>query len=119
MAADECDGGIVTFKSNHPKWSYAKIGESGFVTEVAEKKPISDIATVGIYYYKKGSDFVKYANQMINKNVNLNGEFFVCPVYNEMILDNKKIRTFFVDKMWGLGTPEDLNIFLNKYNEEI
>jgi len=119
MAADECDGGIVTFKSNHPKWSYAKIEESGFVTEVAEKKPISDIATAGIYYYKKGSDFVKYAEQMIKKNINLNGEFFVCPVYNEMIQDNKKIRIFPIDKMWGLGTPEDLNIFLNKYDSEV
>jgi len=119
MAADECDGGIVTFKSNHPKWSYAKIGKEGFVEEVAEKKPISDTATVGIYYYKKGSDFVKYAKQMIDKNINLNGEFYVCPVYNEMISDSKKIRTFQIDQMWGLGTPEDLNHFLIKYEGDI
>ena len=119
MAADECDGGIVTFKSNHPKWSYVRVGEEGLVIETAEKKPISDIATAGIYYYKKGSDFVKYAKQMIAKDLHLNGEFFVCPAYNEMISDNKKIRIFPIQKMWGLGTPEDLNLFLNKYKKEI
>lgn len=119
MAADECDGGILTFKSTHPKWSYAKLGPDGFVTEVAEKKPISDIATVGIYYYKKGSDFVKYAEQMIRKNIRVNNEFYVCPVYNEMIADNKKIRIFEVKKMWGLGTPEDLNYFLMNYKGDL
>lgn len=117
MAADECDGGIVTFKSSHPKWSYAKVGEDGFVNEVAEKKPISDIATAGIYYYKKGSDFVKGAEQMINNGNHINGEFYVCPVYNELIRENKKIRIFPVEKMWGLGTPEELSLFLNKYEE--
>ena len=116
MAADECDGGILTFKSTHPKWSYAKVGENGFVTEVAEKKTISDIATVGVYYFKKGVDFVKYAEKMIAKNIRTNNEFYVCPVYNEMIADGKKIRIFNVEKMWGLGTPEDLNIFTNKYS---
>jgi len=116
MAADECDGGILSFKSTHPKWSYAKVGENGFVTEVAEKQPISDIATVGIYYYKRGSDFVKFAEQMIEKNKRVNNEFYVCPVFNELISNGKKIRTFSADKMWGLGTPEDLNVFLNKYS---
>lgn len=118
MAADECDGGIVTFNSNHPKWSYVKLGNEGFVIETAEKKPISNIATVGIYYYRKGKDFVKYSKQMIEKNIHLNGEFFVCPVYNEAISEGKKIRTFHVNKMWGLGTPEDLQIFLTKYKED-
>jgi len=112
MNETDCDGGIVTFRSAHPKWSFAKINGSGFVTEVAEKKPISDIATVGFYYWKKGSDFVKYAEQMIQKNVRVNNEFYVCPVFNEAIEDNKKIRIFDVEKMWGLGTPEDLKHFL-------
>ncbi len=119
MAADECDGGIVTFKSNHPKWSYAKVGEDGFVIEVAEKRPISDLATAGIYYYKKGSDFVNAAENMIVKNINLNGEFYVCPSYNELISEKKKIRVFHVNKMWGLGTPEDVQFFLNKYPGEV
>jgi HAD superfamily hydrolase (TIGR01509 family) len=106
-----CDGGIVTFTSTHPKWSFARIDSGGFIAEVAEKKPISDRATVGFYYWKKGSDFVKYAEQMISKNVRVNNEFYVCPVYNEAINEGKKIKEFGIEKMYGLGTPEDLNFF--------
>ena len=114
MNETDSDGGIVTFRSTHPKWSFAKINDKGFVVEVAEKNPISNIATVGFYYWKKGSDFVKYAEQMIEKNIRVNNEFYVCPVFNQAIQDNKKIKTFDISKMWGLGTPEDLNIFLQK-----
>ena len=112
MNEQNLDGGIVSFKSTHPKWSYAKTDNNGFILEVAEKKTISDIATVGIYYWKKGSDFVKYAEQMIDKNIRVNKEFYVCPVYNEAILDGLKFKTFDVPKMWGLGTPEDLDYYL-------
>jgi HAD superfamily hydrolase (TIGR01509 family) len=112
FTADNIDGGIVTFKATHPKWSFAKIGDDGFINEVAEKNPISDNATVGIYYWKKGSDYVKYAEQMIEKNVRTNNEFYVCPVFNEAIQDGKKIRNKEIGGMWGLGTPEDLNHFL-------
>jgi HAD superfamily hydrolase (TIGR01509 family) len=115
FTADGVDGGIVTFRATHPKWSFAKLGDDGFVTEVAEKNPISDIATVGIYYWKKGSDYVKYAEQMIEKNIRTNGEFYVCPVFNEAIGDGKKIRVKDVPKMWGIGTPEDLNYFLENH----
>ena len=114
--ADEIDGGILTFKATHPKWSYAKLDDNGFVSEVAEKKPISDNATVGIYYWKRGSDYVKYAEQMIEKNIRTNGEFYVCPVFNEAILEKKRIKVAHVDNMWGLGTPEDLNYFKENYN---
>jgi beta-phosphoglucomutase-like phosphatase (HAD superfamily)/dTDP-glucose pyrophosphorylase len=114
--ADGIDGGIVTFKATHPKWSYARIDESGIVREVAEKKPISDIATVGIYFWKKGSDYVKYADEMIEKNIRTNGEFYVCPVFNQAIEDGKKFRIRNIDQMWGLGTPEDLNYFLENHN---
>ena len=113
--ADGIDGGIVSFKATHPKWSYAKVGDDGFVSEVAEKKPISDNATVGIYFWKKGSDYVKYAEQMIEKNVRTNGEFYVCPVFNEAIGDGKKVRIKDIERMWGIGTPEDLNYFLEHY----
>ena len=114
MITSNVDGGILTFNSTHPKWSYAKIDNSGFVTEVAEKNPISNNATVGIYYWKNGSDYVKYAEQMIQKNIRVNNEFYVCPVFNQAIIDNVEIRTFDVNQMWGLGTPEDLNVFLDK-----
>ena len=82
------------------------------VIEVAEKNVISKNATVGVYYWKKGSDYVKYAKQMIKKNIRVNNEFYVCPVYNEAIKDKKKIAIEMVKKMHGLGTPEDLNSFL-------
>lgn len=115
MNESNCDGGILTFESIHPKWSFVKINELGNVIEVAEKKPISNIATVGVYYWKKGSDYIRYTNQMIKKNIRVNGEFYVCPVYNEAIADGKKIKTFDVDRMFGIGTPEDLNYFLENY----
>jgi len=115
MVEQDLDGGIVSFKATHPKWSFAKVDSHGYVTEVAEKNPISDIATVGIYYWKKGSDYVKYAEQMIQKNIRVNNEFYVCPVFNEAIEDGKRIKTFDVPNMWGLGTPEDLKYYLENY----
>jgi HAD superfamily hydrolase (TIGR01509 family) len=111
MAESQADGGIVTFKATHPKWSFAKVVD-GLVTEVSEKKPISEDATVGFYYWKHGSDFVKYADRMIAKNLRVNGEFYVCPVFNQAIEDGKKIRVNEAARMWGLGTPEDLSFFL-------
>lgn len=118
MQETDADGGIVTFTATHPKWSFAKIDNNGLVTEVAEKNPISDIATVGYYYWKNGSDFVKYAEQMIEKDIKVNNEFYVCPVFNEAIQDCKQIRTFNTKAMWGLGTPEDLDNYLKNYTHE-
>lgn len=115
FSADSIDGGILTFESSHPKWSYVKLGHDGFANEVAEKQVISNHATVGVYYWKKGSDYIKYVNQMIQKNIRVNNEFYVCPVFNEAIQDNKKIRVKKIEKMWGIGTPEDLNQFLLNY----
>ena len=115
MQESQADGGIVTFKAVHPKWSYAKVDDNGFVTEVAEKNPISDNATVGYYYWKHGSDFVKYADAMIEKDIRVNNEFYVCPVFNEAIQDGKQVRIKEVDGMWGLGTPEDLQYFIENY----
>jgi beta-phosphoglucomutase-like phosphatase (HAD superfamily)/dTDP-glucose pyrophosphorylase len=115
FTADEIDGGILTFEATHPKWSYAKLGEDGFVSEVAEKKVISNEATVGIYYWKKGSDYVKYAEEMIEQNIRVNNEFYVCPVFNQAINDGKKIKVKKINQMWGIGTPEDLNTFLENH----
>lgn len=113
MNEQDVDAGILTFKSTHPKWSFVKLDSDGFVTEVAEKNPISNIATAGIYYWKKGSDYVKYAEEMIHHNIRFNDEFYVCPVFNQAIKDGKKIKTFDIENMWGLGTPEDLKYFLD------
>ena len=116
MMSKDVDGGILTFKKdNDTKWSYAKLDEKGYVTEVQEKNPISNLATVGLYYWKRGSDFVKYANLMIEKNERVNNEFYVCPVYNYGIKDGKKIITSDCIEMWGLGVPDDLKYFLENY----
>jgi HAD superfamily hydrolase (TIGR01509 family) len=116
MIADDIDGGILTFTATHPKWSFAKLEDSGFVERVAEKDPISNIATVGVYFWTMGSDYVKYCKQMIKKDIRTNNEFYVCPVYNQGIEDGKKIKTYHIDRkqMWGLGTPEDLKRFLDE-----
>ena len=114
MLYHKVDGGILTFtdEEKSSKWSFAKVNEEGFVTEVAEKKPISDKATVGIYYFNKGNEYVKYCQNMINKNIRINNEFYVCPVYNEYINDNKSIKIKDCDRMWGIGVPKDLEFFL-------
>jgi HAD superfamily hydrolase (TIGR01509 family) len=117
MNETDADGGIVTFKATHPKWSFVKVDENGLVTEVAEKNPISNTATVGFYYWKHGTDFVRYAEEMIDKNITVNNEFYVCPVFNQAIEAGKKIRTFDIPKMWGVGTPEDLNYYLEHYKK--
>ena len=106
------DGIIFSFHAVHPKWSFIKTNTRGIVTEVAEKKPISDIATCGVYWYRKGSDFVCAAEEMIRKNTRVNNEFYIAPVYNEMITNGAKIIPFFVHKMHGIGTPEDLTEYL-------
>lgn len=106
------DSIVWTFNAVHPKWSFVKTNSRGYITEVAEKRPISDIATCGIYWYRKGSDFVKYAEQMVEKNIRVNNEFYIAPVYNELIQDGKSLIPFYVHKMWGLGTPEDLKYYM-------
>lgn len=109
------DGGILTFEDNDPKWSYVRI-ENNFVKEVAEKRVISNQATVGVYYWKHGSDYCKYADRMIQANKRVNNEFYVCPVFNEAIADGKKIVAHNVNRMCGLGTPEDLRKYEQSSN---
>tara|TARA_R100000734_G_C3317414_1_gene110542 strand:- start:302 stop:1018 length:717 start_codon:yes stop_codon:yes gene_type:complete len=106
------DGAILSFISNSPKHSYSKI-EDGYITEVAEKKVISNHATVGIYYWKKGRDYVDCANSMIEKNIRHNNEFYVCPVYNQLIEKGGMVLPYAIPQMHGMGTPEELNKFLS------
>ena len=118
---DDClnkgrDGSILTFKDAelNPKWSFARIDADGIVTEVQEKKAISEFATVGIYFFTKGKDFVDHAIDMIINNDRVNNEFYTCPVYNYSIADGKKVIIYNIeqDQMHGLGTPEDLEAYL-------
>lgn len=104
-------GVIALFSDTDPKWSYAKLSD-GLVTEVAEKNVISEYATVGVYGFRSGREYVKYVEQMIAKDIRTNGEFYIAPVYNEIISDGQMVLPYFVDKMHGLGTPEDMNNYI-------
>ena len=105
------DGLLLTFKSNSSNYSYAKVDKNGFVTETAEKKAISNDACVGIYGFKKGSDFCKYAREMIERDLRTKNEFYISPLYNLLIEDGKKIRTEMVDKMHVFGTPDEFHFY--------
>ena len=109
------DALIPCFYGEGNAWSYAGVDEDGFVTEVVEKKQVSDYATAGYYYWSKGSDFVKYAEQMIEENSRTNGEFYVAPVYSWAIRDGKKYVVGMVDEIHSLGTPEHLEEYLEKH----
>ena len=118
MEADCLDGLIMTMKASDPKWSFVGLSNFGSVTRVVEKEVISDEATVGIYNFKHGRDFVCAAELMITQNMRVNGEFYVAPVYNQLIGENKKIGVYNVGSesngMHGLGIPSDLTTFLEK-----
>lgn len=105
---------IWTFKATNPKWSFARVDEDYRIVEVAEKKPISNVATCGVYYWSEGRAFVSCAEEMISKNLRVNNEFYVCPAHNLGIEKGRKIYPFYVDRMWGIGTPEDLDTYLRE-----
>ena len=118
---DDCfernlDGSILTFRDQelNPKWSFAKLDANNFVTEVKEKEAISEFATVGIYLFSKGNMFVNSAIDMIIENDRVNNEFYTCPVYNYLILEGAKIGIYNIEQvaMHGLGTPEDLEKYI-------
>ena len=95
---NDYDGGVIIFNDIHPRWSYVRLNNEGLVAEAAEKRPISSNATTGFYYFKHTSDFVESAFSMIKKDAGVDGNFFVCPVYNEMILNQKRIGIYRIEK---------------------
>ncbi len=115
MEQAEADGLIMTFWSDHPKWSYCGLNEDGLVTDVVEKRVISNEATVGIYNFRHGREFVKAADDMIANDLRVNNEFYVAPTYNQLIKAGAKIVVSRTGReregMYGLGTPEDLDYF--------
>ena len=105
------DGIITVFEATNPDYSYAKIGDDGFIAQVAEKKPISGDATIGLYFFSKGSDFVNAAEAMIAKDLRVNNEFYVGPCYNELIAKGKRIVPDHARQFHVLGDPESLKKF--------
>jgi len=111
--SEDADAGVVTFNSVHPRWSYVKTDSNGFVCEAMEKRPISNNATAGFYYYKKASDYLGCAMRLILKDSHLNGLFYICPVFNEMVLDQKKIATYQIEasRYHSFMSPEKVKQF--------
>jgi dTDP-glucose pyrophosphorylase len=106
----DLDAGTMVFDSVHPRWSFVRVGEDGLVTEAAEKRPISRHATAGFYYFKKGGDFVRAATEMIRKDAQVNGAFYVCPTFNELILRHARIGVLQIPQgsYISLATPQNL-----------
>lgn len=116
MERGRASGLIMTFWSDHPKWSYCRLRADGTVAEVVEKQVVSNEATVGIYNFQRGNDFVRAADVMIAKNLRVNNEFYVAPTYNQLIAEGAKIAVARTGSekagMYGLGVPEDLHYFV-------
>lgn len=113
---NQADGTIMTYRNRTSAGSSARVDQNGLIKQVAEKKIISDITTVGIYYFSKGRYFVEATEQMIAKDARANGEFYVSPVYNEMIEKGYTIKPYQIkpEDMHTMGTPEGLKIFQKK-----
>lgn len=115
METANLDGLIMTMWADDPKWSFVRFGGDGAICEVVEKEVVSNEATVGIYNYRHGSDFVAAAESMIAKNLRVNNEFYVAPAYNELIDSGMRIGHYNIgreaDGMYGLGIPSDLKLF--------
>ena len=114
---EEYDGGVITFESAHPRWSYVKVDRNSFVVEASEKKPISKKAVAGFYYFRKGGDFIESAMSMIEKDANVNGFYYIAPSLNEMILRHKKLTTFFIekDKYFTFYMPQKMEEYKRKF----
>lgn len=102
------DAGAVVFEDIHPRWSYLQVDEAGEVIRAAEKNPISRIACAGLYYYKHGTDFVNAIESMILKDASVNGQFYICPGFNELILLGKHVGIYAMDKRdhYSLTSPK-------------
>lgn len=118
--SDNADGGLVTFESFHPRWSFVRTDDKDNVVETAEKTPISNQASAGVYYFKSSQDFLKSVQSMILKNASYNNNFYIAPVYNEMILNNKKIISHRIERedYLKLSTNEDILQFRNYIKNE-
>jgi NDP-sugar pyrophosphorylase family protein len=112
---EDKDGGIILIEASGPSWSYAMLDADGFATKIAEKIEISTHATTGHYYWKRGQDFVRFAETMIERDIRFNNEFYTAPVYNIAIEKGLKIYTRYADKFWSVGTPEELNFYLKHH----
>jgi dTDP-glucose pyrophosphorylase len=111
--ARDLDGGIVTFDGVHPRWSYVRTDDDGLVVEAAEKRPISRQATAGTYWFRRAGDFIDGAMAMIRKDAGVDGRFFICPVYNELVLSGRRVGTYGIerDQYFTLSSPQGVDLY--------
>ncbi len=109
----QLDGGIVVFEAIHPRWSFVRCDSNGYVVEAAEKRPISNLATAGFYYFARGRDFVQAAMSMIKKDAHVDGRFYICPAYNEMVLRQARIGVFKIARnaYFSLANPSGVQAY--------
>jgi NDP-sugar pyrophosphorylase family protein len=95
--AKKLDAGVVTFSSLHPRYSYVRLDKDGMVVETAEKNPIGRNAVASFYWFLHGKDFVRAAQNMIRKDAQVEGSFYICLSLNELVLEQKRISTHSID----------------------
>ncbi|MNN67911.1 hypothetical protein D3C81_1835740 [compost metagenome] len=110
---DQCDAGVVIFKSLHPRYSFVRLNTEGYVVEAAEKNPISNHAVAGLYWFDKGAMFVEAVKEMIRNDARVNDAFYIAPALNEMVLLHRKIGTHQVElhQYHPLKNPHQLLAF--------
>jgi len=111
---DDADGFLLTFTANSPDHSYSEYDADGIVAKVVEKEVISTEANVGLYHFRTGKIFLKYAKEAIDKNMLIKNEFYIAPIYNLLIRDGLKIKAANTEKMHVLGTPTQFEFFVDK-----
>lgn len=89
--ASDLDAGTVVFDATHPRWSYVRVDADELVVEAAEKRPISRLATAGVYWFRRAGDFFAAAQTMVLQGSTQQSAFFICPTLNELVLDGKRI----------------------------
>jgi len=116
VVARSLDGILPVFQADGDRWGYVKTDADGLAVETAEKRQISRNATVGWFFFTKGKDFVSSILDVFAENNRVNNEFYVCPCYNHLIKENKRIGIMHTseNERFGLGTPEEVERYINK-----
>jgi NDP-sugar pyrophosphorylase family protein len=118
--SNNADAGCVTFKSVHPQWSYVAYDERGYIAEAAEKKPISNHAVAGLYYFAKAKYFVSAALRAIEKGSVTGDRFYISSTFNELILDGRKLlaREIEASKYHSFYSPEMLSKYIDRMGQK-
>ncbi len=114
LLKNNIDGVLGAFKSKEDRFSFAKLAEKGYVTETAEKIVISNYALTGLYHFKYPKDFFDICQKHIENHILYKNEFYIAPMYNELIKQGKKFIIDIAKEHWILGTPEEYKLFIEK-----